>query len=91
MSVLITYSNGRCKYGRKFAFVRPEMKCANKSRRFDMRNLETGISHHFPNVTYYLIDGLVIGAKNEKFALREFWRVCEKSKVGHVFEAKKIL
>ncbi len=82
----IEYSNGRGKYGRKFAYVRPAGKCSNRSRRFSIEKLASGIEKHFPSVNYYRIDGWLIGAKNEEFALKEYWRICEQSKINKPFE-----
>jgi hypothetical protein len=57
-------------------------KCSNRSRRVSLENIQQAIEKHYQTVNYYLIDGLTIGAKNEDFALKEYWRVCEKSKIG---------
>ena len=80
--VKIEYSNGRAKNGRTFAYFRPAGKCSNRSRRVPVEKLASAIDTYFPSVNYYLIDGIIIGAKNEAFALKEYWRVCEKSKVN---------
>lgn len=84
--VKIEYSNGRGKYGRMFAFIRPADKCSNRSRRVPLERLGQTISIHFPEINYYKIGGLIIGAKNETFALKEYWRICEKSKINQPCE-----
>jgi hypothetical protein len=84
--VQITYSEGRGKAGRRYAFIRPLFKCQNKSHRViaDRNKIQEFIEKNFPNVNYYKVDGLVIGAKSEQFAMKEFWRICEKSKIGKI-------
>lgn len=82
----IEYSNGRGKYGQQYAYVRPAKQCFNKSRRVKAENLNSLIVKHFPHVNYYKIDGHVIGAKDEESALKEYWRVCSKEKIGKHFQ-----
>ena len=84
--IKIEYSAGRAKYGRQFAYVRPAGKCSNRSRRVPVEKLEAAIKAHFPCVNYYQVDGFTIGAKNEVFALKEYWRICDKSKINKPFE-----
>lgn len=83
--IQVEYSAGRGKYGRQYAYIRPAGNCHNKSRRVSADQVESTIEKHFPNVNYYLINGLVIGAKDPDFALKEFWRVCERQQVGKAF------
>jgi len=52
--------------------------------------VQEAIQRHFPIVHYYDVDGYVIGAKDEKHALKEYWRVCEKNKIGKAFPVSKI-
>ena len=84
--IKIEYSNGRAKYGRQFAYFRPAGKCSNRSRRVPLEKLASAIETHFPNINYYLVDGWTIGAKNEQFALKEYWRICDKSKINRPVE-----
>lgn len=84
--IKIEYSAGRAKYGRQFAYVRPAGKCSNRSLRVPVEKLAAAIETHFPCVNYYQVDGLMIGAKNEKFALKEYWRICDKSKINKPVE-----
>lgn len=88
MKVKIDYSAGRGKNGNRYAYIRPAGKCHNRSRRVSAdadRVLDT-IERHFPEVKYYKIEGLVIGAKSPEFALREFWRICERKDIGKPFQ-----
>jgi len=90
--VNITYSEGRCRGARRYAYIRPAGKCHNRSHRVscDIGKIPAFLEKHFPEVKYYLVDSLVIGAKDEKSALSEFWRVCEKSKIGQAFAVVEI-
>ena len=82
----IEYSNGRAKSGRMFVYFRPAQKCSNRSRRVPIEKLAQAIEAHFPRVNYYHVDGLTIGAKNKAFALKEYWRICAKSKINKPVE-----
>ena len=84
--IKIEYSAGHAKYGRQFAYIRPAGKCSNRSRRVLVEKLACAIKTHFPTVNYYLVDGLKIGAKSEQFALKEYWRICDKSKINKPVE-----
>ena len=86
----ITYSNGRCRNGQQYAFIRPSQKCFNRSRRCRVDKIDSAIKKHFPVVNYYRIDGHVIGAKDERSALGEYWRVCELDKIGMDFPVELI-
>lgn len=88
--IKIEYSRGRGKYGKQYVYVRPSKKCFNRSRRWTPDKLQQGIEKHFPVVHYYLIDGFVIGAKNPEFALMEYYRVCDPSKIGQPFDVTEI-
>lgn len=89
--VKIQWSRGRGKNGRQYGYIRPAKKCFNKSRRCTCKSVTAIMKKHFPVVNYYEIDGFVIGAKNKDFALKEYWRVCEKSKIKQQFEVKLII
>jgi len=84
--VTISYSNGRGKYGQQFAYVRPSGKCSNRSRRCAADKVQDVVSKHFPVVNYYKINGWIIGAKNENFALKEYYRICDVADIGKSFE-----
>lgn len=84
--VEIEYSAGRGKFGRLFAYIRPAGKCSNRSRRVPVEKLAAEIEKHFPFVNYYRVDGLTIGAKSAAFALKEYWRICQKSKINKPVE-----
>lgn len=82
----IVISDGFSKNGAKYAYVRPSEKCDNKSRKVLARNIDNLIKKHYPVVRYYKVDGYTIGAKNKQFALGEYWRICERPKIGKAFD-----
>jgi len=86
--ISIIYSNGKGRLGRRFAFIRPTGNCRNKSRRCHVHDIQKVVDKYFPVVNYYSIDGLIFGAKDERFALREYWKVCEIQNKGKQFEVK---
>ena len=88
--VKISYSNGRGRSGKRYAYIRPSLKCFNRSRRCRVNRIEQTIAKHFPVVNYYQVDGFVIGAKNVRSALGEYWRVCELNKIGDEFPVELI-
>lgn len=96
-AVSVTYSNGRGKNGKQYAFVRPSAECFNRSRRvggYDRQELNDAIlktvEKHFHPLNYYRVDGHVIGSNSEQGALAEYHRVCALSDVGKRFEVKQI-
>ena len=86
--VKISYSYGRGKYGKNYAYIRPAKDCFNRSRRCETHKIDQLIQKHFPVVNYYLIEQRIIGAKNEEFALKEYWRVCAKENIKKIFPVK---
>lgn len=88
--VEVTYSRGRGRSGTEYAYLRPAGKCFNRSRRVRADRVDSCMKIHFPHINYYLVDGHVIGAKDENFALREYWRVCERNKIGKQFPVSLI-
>lgn len=82
--IKITYSNGRGKYGQQYAYIRPAMECFNRSRRVLAEKLQGEIARHFPGnkVNYYKVGDYCIGAKDEKAAIKEYWRVCNRGDIG---------
>lgn len=91
--VEITYSKGRGKSGKQYAYLRPAIKCWNRSRKvggFDTDDLKSAISKaikkHFHPVNYYNVNGRLIGSNSLKGALAEYWRVCDLSEIGHQFD-----
>ncbi len=96
-AVSVSYSNGRGKNGKQYAFVRPSAECFNRSRRvggYDRQELNDAIlktvEKHFHPLNYYRVDGHVIGSNSEQGALAEYHRVCALSDVGKRFEVKQI-
>ena len=90
--ITITYSEGRCKGAQRYAYIRPAEDCHNKSHRVkaDIATVNDFINRNFPVVKYFLVDGHVIGAKDDRAALKEYWRICEVSKIRQEFEVKEI-
>lgn len=97
-SVSVTYSRGRAKYGRMVYFVMPNSQtCRNKSRRIVALDgdqaydklIEIVKKWYFP-LNEYKVDGLIICSNSESNALSEYWRICEKYKVGLQFEVSSL-
>lgn len=86
MKIKVDYSAGRGKNGSRYAYIRPVGKCHNRSRRVSADSVLDAIERHFPEVHYYQVEGLVIGAKSPEFALREFWRICKRKDIGKPFQ-----
>ncbi len=86
--IKIDHSAGIGKNGKRYVYVRPACQCSNKSRRVEIGSLSTLILRHYPVVNYYIVDGHTIGAKSAKNALLEYWRICEREKVGKDFEVE---
>jgi hypothetical protein len=93
-SVSVTYSRGRAKYRRNVYFVMPNSQtCRNRSRRIVAQDGDKAYykligvikKWYFP-LNEYKVDGLIICSNSESNALSEYWRICEKSKVGVNFE-----
>jgi hypothetical protein len=90
--VSVCYSRGRGKGGRRANFIRPADNCFNKSRRvtgftdeeLDEKIIATVKKWYYP-MKYYKVDNHIIGSNSEENALREYWRVCEKSVKGLCF------
>lgn len=80
-AVPVTISQGHGKYGKQYAYIRPSKPCANRSRRVEVHEVEKWIRIIYPKVHYWRVGGLVIGAKDEDQAWREYWRVCERSQI----------
>jgi hypothetical protein len=80
-AVKVILSGGRGKYGQQYAYIRPAKTCHNRSRRVEVQSLEESVAKIFPEVHYWNIGGLTIGARNEDHAWREYWRVCERSQI----------
>lgn len=93
-SVSVTYSRGRTKYGRKVYFVMPNSEtCRNRSRRIVAQDgdqayyklIELIKKWYYP-LNEYVVDGSIICSNSESNALSEYWRICERNKVGINFE-----
>lgn len=80
----IERSHGRTKAGISVFYVRPAKTCFNRSRRFvGLTALQEGIKKWFgPEVRYFEVKSRIIGSNNETNALKEYWRVCDKSEIG---------
>jgi len=91
-TVEITLSYGKSKGGETYAYIRPKFACDNKSYRvkYGQGDVLKCIRVHFNDVIKNLTEMHTIGAKDEKSALKEYWRICEKSKIRQKFEVTKI-
>lgn len=94
ISLIIEKSKGFTKDGRKKIFIRPEYYCFNKSRfatgigQAELEEAKNNIIRKWysPNLLVYTIDSHTIVSNNEKNALTEYWRVCERNKIGKLFK-----
>lgn len=88
IGVKVERSFGRTRTGIPVFYVRPAEACENNSRRYlGYAKLNKGIARWYgPEVKYFLVDGHLIGSNNEKNALWEYWKICDKSKIGKKFE-----
>lgn len=91
-NIKITHSNGLGKGGKMFVFIRPDFDCMNRSRRVGAYTSEElkevvakCIAKYYTPLKQYMVDGHIIGSNNEKNALREYWKVCDKNYVGKRF------
>lgn len=91
-TLLIQRSRGRSKNFMLVAYVSPvNLMAKNKPRRvvgFDEDELLHNIkkvwaSYYFPS-NMYKISGMNFIANNEKNAIKEYWRICEKELVGKI-------
>lgn len=91
MDYTIEPSYGRTKSGAVIVYVRPALPCRNRSRKCTVDKAHQIGEKHYLGCRYFLVDGIVIGAKNEELALKEYWRVCAPTLVGFTgFEIKEI-
>lgn len=90
--VKIEFSRGRGKYGSFYVYIRPAFKCNNRSRRVQCKDdiIETTVKKYYSPCNYYMIEGYIIGAGNEKLALREYWKICDKSEIKKHFAVHPI-
>lgn len=77
--VKITFSNGYTRSGERIAFVRPARECFNKSRKVKASKVVEIIKKYYTPTLYYFINGYVIGSNNPVNALKEYYKVCEKT------------
>lgn len=89
-TLIIEKSNGRTKTGELIYFVRPAGKCHNRSWRVKANKVSEFCRKKFSNVSYFRVNGLVIGASSEENAVKEYYRICEKSKIGKPVDVKTI-
>lgn len=83
--VSIRVLDGFSKNGEQYVYIRPSKDCFNRSRRCLRKRENDVIKKWFTPVNYYIIQGKIIGSNSELNALREFWRVCDKSDIGKYF------
>lgn len=90
--VKVQFSYGRGKYGRSYVYIRPAFKCNNRSRRVQCKDdvIKAAIEKYYTPCNYYIIEDNVIGAANEKLALREYWKICDKSEIKKQFAVHPI-
>ena len=90
--VKIDYSYGRGKYGQRYVYIRPAFQCHNRSRRIKADNdkIESTIKKYYTPCNYYIIEGDIIGASNEKLALKEYWKICDKAEIKKNFAVHPI-
>lgn len=89
----IEKSNGRGKLGMQAVYIRPDYYCFNKSRKakaYSNEDLQNKINNiirkwYSPQLFVYEIDGETIVSNNEYNALKEYWRVCNRNKIGAIF------
>lgn len=79
--VKVTYSNGRGKYGRQYAYIRPAKPCDNAGRRVLASNVSKSIERHFNPCYYWNVGDCLIGANSEDAAWKEYWRICKRSEI----------
>jgi len=88
----IRRSDGRSKNGAQVFYVRPSQDCANKSyrikcfTRLEYNEKLAKIEKKIKPERLYLVDGYKIVACSPHQALKEYWRVCERSKIKQQFE-----
>jgi hypothetical protein len=95
--VKIIHSNGRGKSGKIVVFIRPDKDCFNNSRKvtafsvMELNNIIARTVNKWYNpITYYVINGDIIGSNSEQNALKEYWRVCRKEDIGKAFPVEPV-
>lgn len=84
--VEITRSNGFSKNGGQYYYLRPSVKCDNKSRRVLEDRIVANINKWFsPDILLYKINGSIIGSNSEENALKEYWRICDEADIKKQF------
>jgi len=85
--VNMDYSDGRTRDGSQYVYIRPAFKCDNKSRRIKEGEgrIRCAVEKYYTPCNYYVIENKIIGAATEQLALREYWKICEKSKIKQKF------
>lgn len=96
-NVSVCYSRGYGKGGKRYYYIRPKDDCYNQSRKvsgwtgdelFDA--IVRCVKKWYEPIQYFMIEGKIIGSNNEENALKEWWRVCEKSQIGIRCAVEKI-
>ena len=88
IEIKVTRSNGRGKYGKMAAYIMPDVKCNNRSRKvtaYDIQELREKAQkcidkYYSPVVCLYEIDGLTIASNNEQNAASEYRRICDPAR-----------
>ena len=82
-------SRGRAKGGKVVIFLRPALKCRNRSWRISgvsvgecIQKAESKVKDRFYPLMLFKVDGLVIAANGDKTARLEYDRICEREKIG---------
>lgn len=80
------YSNGRGMANMQYVYLRPRVKCDNKSRRVGAfykdelwRKVDKVAKKWYsPEIKLYKIDNNIIASNNEENALKEWWKICDR-------------
>lgn len=89
----IEKSKGFGKDGKQWVSIRPDYYCFNKARKakaYSNEDLQDAVNTiirkwYSPELFVYEIDGQTIVSNNEDNALTEYWRVCDRNKIGAIF------
>jgi len=98
IEIKVTKSKGNGLMGKLAAYIIPNYYCFNKARKAEGWNnheLQDSVNNvirkwYQPELFAYEIDGEVIVSNSEKNALTEYWRVCDRVKIGKIFSVKQI-
>jgi len=93
IKILVEDSRGKGKNGKRYAYIRPDYYCGNNSRKasgFTTKELADDVARictkwYSPELFVYEVDGITIVSNNDTNALTEYWRVCQREKIGFIF------